>query len=421
MKLRKSMLLVVVLLIGALLLAGCGSASTDPGTDAADSGTPGEEKVFRYARSWEEASWDPALFGQLNDIELAMVVFETLTELDLDGKVIPCLAESWETAADGLSYTYHLRQGVQFHFGYGEMTSADVKFSIERNNDPEVGSKNIENLKMANFASIETPDEYTVVFNLKQPDPDFLTRMSLCYGYIISQKYGEEVGVAGITAKPVGTGPFMYDKGTPETHTEAVRFADYWGEPANIDRITNTLITDTSTGYAAIENGELEAISVYDTDKMAELKQKGFTVEMIPYLELLYLSSNMQIAPFDNPLVREAMFAAIDPQYFVDQIFAGTTVVPGSYVPPASKYAITDYFKSTYDPEKAKALLAEAGYSDGVAVTLWAPNDALSQTPAIIAQSQMAAAGFNVELQLVDFGVFIDKVRNGEAQMWLLY
>jgi peptide/nickel transport system substrate-binding protein len=118
--------------------------------------------------------------------------------------------------------------------------------------------------------------------------------------------------------------------------------------------------------------------------------------------------------------VREAFFDAIYPQYFIDNMFYGTTQIPGSYVPAASKYAVKDYFKPSYDPEHAKKLLAETG-ADKTTVTLWAPNDALSTTPAVLAESQLTEAGFKVEMQSVDFGVFVDKVRNGEAQLWLLY
>jgi ABC-type transport system substrate-binding protein len=220
--------------------------------------------------------------------------------------------------------------------------------------------------------------------------------------------------------KPVGTGPFMYDKGTPGTRTEAVRFDGYWGEKALVDRITNTIIGDANTGYTALENGELEALGVYEIDKANELRDKGFNVVDIPYLEILYIGCNAQIKPFDDIRVREAFFAAIDPQYFIDNIFYGTTQIPGSYVPAASKYALKDYFKPNYDPARTKQLLAETGV-DKMTVTLWAPNDSISTTPSVIAESQLTEAGFKVEMQSVDFGVFVDKVRSGEAQLWLLY
>lgn len=429
---KKVLVLTLAALLTAAMALGCakqpvaaepGGAPPAPAVEpGAEPAAPAEgEKVFRYARSWEEASWDPALFGQADDVELAMVIFETLLEIDKEGKIHPALAESYEESGDHLTYTFHLRKGVQFHGGYGELKANDVKFTWERHKDPAVGSKNVANLNLENISAIETPDDYTVVFKLAKPDVDFLTRCALYYSYILCEAHYKDVGLEGMVLHPIGTGPFMYDSGTPMTHTEAVRFDGYWGEKAKIDRITNTIIADATTGYTAMENGELEAIAVYDIDKAEEFAAKGFNVVDIPYMELLYVSSNPQNPPFDNPKVREAMFAAIDPQYFIDQMFHGTTVIPGSYVPAASKYAVTDYFKPTYDPERAKALLAEAGYPDGVTVTLWAPNDALSTTPAIIVQSQLAEAGFNVELQLVDFGVFADKVRNGETQLWLLY
>jgi peptide/nickel transport system substrate-binding protein len=402
-----------------------GSPAATDGGDTEQVGQPSPEAgetVFYMCTNFEESWWDPALFTQVNDVSLAPMIYENLVELQTDGSVAPQLAESWEIGADALTYTFNLRRGVQWHKDYGEFTSADVKFTIERQSDPAVASINADNLRVGNIASLECPDDYTVVIRLLSPDADFLTRLSLYYGAVVCKAHGDRDGTGSINTDPIGTGPFVFDGGTLGIKTEAVRNADWWGDfTGNIDRVVSSFISDTNTIYTAFDNGELSSIGLYDKDVIKSYSDKGYVVETVPLLQLLYVGVNMSLSPFDDPAVREAFFNAIDVEYFLDNLYYGSETAVGSYIPPSSKYALTDYFKYNYDPEKSKSILAQAGYPGGVDVTLWGADDALGQPPAIIAQDQLRRAGFNVTLQCVDFGVFIDQVRNGTAQMWVLY
>ncbi|MDR1589565.1 MAG: ABC transporter substrate-binding protein [Oscillospiraceae bacterium] len=422
--------LAAALCLGALSACSSGNTQGDgappsassPAPSGADSPAADSAKVYYMTTNFEESWWDPALFMQINDVSLAPMIYETLVELQTDGTVAPQLAESWDISDGGLTYTFNLRKGVQWHKGYGEFTSADVKFTLERQTDPAVASVNADNLNIANIAAIECPDEYTVVFKLKAADVDLLTRMSLYYSIIVCKAHSDKDGVASINSDPIGTGPFVYDGGTLGIKTEAVRNTEWWGDfTGNVDRVVSTFMSDTNTIYMAFDKGELHSTGLYDKDKIKEYEDKGYPVVNVPLLQLLYVGVNMQLEPFDNPVVREAFFNAIDVQYFLDNLYYGTESAVGSYVPPSSKYALTDYFKFNYDPERSKQLLAEAGYPDGVEVTLWGASDALGQPPAILTQDQLGKAGFKVNLQCVDFGVFIDQVRNGTAQMWVLY
>ena len=426
-------LLIATMLLTMVLLTACNSgADGNYDNDTQPSGTasatnspqpaePVKEKVLRISRSWEDSSWDPATFTGADQLVFVPAIFETLVCLEKSGEYSPLLAQEWDITDDGLTYIFRLRRGVQFHHGYGEMTAADIKFSFERNLDKAVASIHIEDLNMANIAAIETPNPYTAVFKLHQPDADFLSRCSSYAGIILSQAAFADKGLDGCALFPIGTGPFQFDKGNPGQQTECVKFKEYWGEVAQVDRMINTVISDTNTNYSAFENGELDAICVYYLDKVNEYKNAGYQVLYVPTWQILYVGVNMQTEPFQNEKVREAFFAAIDPQYYLDALFYGTETFSGGYIPPSSKYALSGYMKSTYDPAKAKALLAEAGYANGVKVTLWSVNDDLSPAPALVTQMQLQDAGFTVELQLVDFGVFLSKVRSGEAGMWMLY
>ncbi len=436
---KRILAIMLALVLCAAVFAGCGTkggtttntAAPDKTAAPAASNAPANtdatpaasEVVYNMTVNFEEAWWDPALFTQANDTGLGPMIYENLVQYNVDGTVSPQLAESWDISSDGLTYTFHLRKGVKWHKGYGEFTSADVKFTLERHGDPAVASINAGNIKLDNIAAIECPDDYTVVIKLKEIDVDLLTRLSLYFSAMVCKAHNDKDGAASINTDPIGTGPFVFDGGTLGIRTEAVANKEWWGDRkgGNIDRIVNTFMNDTNTIYAAFDAGEVDSIGVYDYDKVAEYEAAGYTHISKPYLQLLYLGVNMQLAPFDNEKVREALFYAVDVDYFLEQLYQGNEEAAQTYVPMRSKYALPNGFKGVYDPDKCKALLAEAGYPDGCEITLWGASDALGMPPAILLQDQLSKAGFKVELQAVDFGVFIGQVRGGTAQCWTLY
>jgi peptide/nickel transport system substrate-binding protein len=417
---RKTMLwlLTATLLLTLLLLAACKNDAA-PTTDGQSPGAA--EKVLYLGRTWEDKSWDPATFTASSQLVLAPMIFENLAVLNSDGSSSPQLAESWDVSEDGLTYTFRLRQGVMWHGDYGEFTSADVKFSFERHRDETLGSLQQETLGLLNIAALETPDKYTAIFKLKAPDVDFITRCSIYASVMTSQAAFDQLGMDGFNLTPIGTGPYAFVSGAPGSRTEAIRYEQYWGAKPKIGRVVSEIIADQNTLYTAFENGELDLIYSANMDKVNEYIASGKQALYVPSFQLLYIGVNMKLAPFDNELVRQAYFSAINPAYFVEQIFLGKETIPSGYIPEKCKYALTGYFKPSYDPQKAKDLLAQAGYPNGVKITLWAVNDELSTAPALIAENQLKDGGFTVDLQQVDFGVFIDKVRSGEAAMWLLY
>ena len=293
---KRILALVLVIVLCAAVFSACGEkggntptttpAPDKPSTPAAtnapaptDAPPAAEEVVYNMTVSFEEAWWDPALFTQANDTGLGPMIYETLVQYNEDGSVSPQLAESWDISDDGLTYTFHLRKGVQWHKGYGEFTSADVKFSLERHGDPAVASINAQNIKLDNIDSIECPDDYTVVIKLKAIDVDLLTRLGLYFSFIVCKAHNDKDGTASINTDPIGTGPFVFDGGTLGIRTEAVANKEWWGDRkgGNIDRIVNTFMNDTNTIYAAFDAGEVDSIGVYDYDKVAEYEAAGYT------------------------------------------------------------------------------------------------------------------------------------------------
>ena len=412
MKSRKRLTALLAIIMCLAVLSSC----------AGKGGKDNKEVVLRIVTTWEETWWDPALFMSISDAYLAANIYENLVMLEEDGSISPYLAKKYEVSGDGLTYTFTLREGVQWHKGYGEMTSEDVKFTFDRQLDPEVKSVNIDNLHISNIKSIDCPDKYTAIFNLEKPDGDFLNRLAEYYGIIVCKAHSDKDGVASINKDPIGTGPFEFAGGTLGLKTEAVRNTKWWGEfKGNADRIICTFIGDTNTIYTAFESKQLDLIDVYSRDKIHEYQNAGYNSVPNPIRQLLYIGVNMQLPPFNDPLVREALFYAIDCDYFLNEFYYGEESAVGSYLPPSSKYAVQDYFKSSYDPDKSKQLLKDAGYPNGLDITIWGANDALGQPPSIITENMLDKAGFNAELQSVDFGVWITSVREGTAPIWVAY
>lgn len=382
----------------------------------------GDEVVLNVARTWEKDNMDPAAWSTHTDLVFGTSVFETL--LVYNDSLMPSanLALGWEVSDDNLTYHFFLRKGVQFHHGYGEMTADDVVYTIERMKDPDLAAtQNATALGIDNLAEIVAEDDYTVRFTLVKEDPIFLYKFAEPYAYVISKKAVEEMGDAGFAMKPIGTGPFAFDKGTPGVRTEIVKHEDYWGIIPQIDRITFTIITEPATLFNAFEVGEIDFMGVTEGSKLVQYKNDPkYTVHTIPSRYDGNFGMNNAISPFDNILVRKAVSHAIDRQEIADDFFLGLEVPPNSIMPTGAKYIVKDNFHPVFDPVKAKELLAEAGHPDGFETKIFCPNDEISIGPSTLIQSYLSQVGINATLNAVDFGVFLDTVRGGNAPLWYL-
>ncbi|MDL2218152.1 ABC transporter substrate-binding protein [Christensenellaceae bacterium OttesenSCG-928-M15] len=435
--------LVAIALLLCMMLAACSSSTPDAAPDATapaqspsatQQGTAGDnqgtdapaaQQILRVARDFEGSSLDPAMHTTNTDFMFGPNVFETLVRYDENFVTIPWLAETFDQSADRLTYTFNIRKGVQFHYGYGELTAQDVKYSFERLADPDAAAaSNAVDIGLENMESIEAPDTYTLIIKLKQEDPNFLVKMATYPSNIISQKAVEEMGLAKFATLPIGTGAFMVEEGAVMGESCAVvRFDEYWGEKATLDKITFQLITEPGTMYNAFESGEVDMIQISDYDKLEQYRAQSETYHIYTGLSrsLLYVGNNMSEGPFKDARVREAFVCAIDRDSIVNSYFRGLANPAKGLVPAPTKFALNDYWNPQYNPERAKELLAEAGYPNGFDTEFYCPNDAISMGPATVIQNQLAQVGINAQLYTVDFGVYLDKVRTGAAPIWLLY
>jgi peptide/nickel transport system substrate-binding protein len=275
----------------------------------------------------------------------------------------PSLAESWSASEDALSYEFVLRQGVKFHNG-DPLTAEDVKFSFERYRGASA--------KMLHdrVAAVETPDARHIRFKLKQPWPDFLTFYvtSTGAGWIVPKKYVEQVGEDGFKRAPVGAGPYKFVSFTPGQELVLEAFGQYWRKTPNVRRLVLRSIPDESTRLAALKRGEVDIVYSIRGELAEELQRtKGLTLKPAVNIGMYWLYFPDQWdakSPWHDPRVRRAATLAIDYAAINQAITLGHSRVTGSIIPDTFEF----YWKPptpTYDPAKARALLAEAGYPNG--------------------------------------------------------
>jgi peptide/nickel transport system substrate-binding protein len=275
----------------------------------------------------------------------------------------PCLAESWSTSEDGLTYDFTLRKGVPFHNG-AEVTAEDVKFSFDRYHGASYG------LMKERVAAVETPDPLRVTFRLKKPWPDFLTFYAGATGagWIVPKKYVEAVGDDGFRKAPIGAGPYKFVSFTPGVELVLEAFDQYWRKAPSVKRLVLKVIPDEATRLAALKAGEVD-IAYSIRGELAEELQRipGLTMKPVVLQGAFWLYFPEQWdtkSPWYDLRVRQAANLALDRRTINQALTLGYSHVTGSIMPDNFDF----YWAPPapiYDPAKAKQLLAEAGYASG--------------------------------------------------------
>ena len=322
----------------------------------------------------------------------------------------PDLAESWEHSADGKTWAFRLRKGVKFHGTYGEMTADDVVFSLKRAADPKQSSFSSD---YAAFEGVEAVDPYTVKITLKQPVPSLLGLVTNYHGgYVLSRKAVEALG-ADFRLKPVGTGPFAFTEYKPNESVQLTAHKDYFRGAPKLDAITYRLIPADAARDLAFSSGELDIVYGRQdqrwTDRFA--KEADAVVDIVRPAELSLLHLNMARKPMDDPKVRLAIAHAVNQNQIVQ--FKGKSVTePGVSVIPKG-YLGTDDKAAIPGPDvaKAKALLKEAGYPNGLSITAIQTSLPTMLTAMQIVQNQLKQAGIELKLDVVDHQTFHAQIR----------
>jgi peptide/nickel transport system substrate-binding protein len=343
------------------------------------------------------------------DFVIGQQVFQGLVSFDYAAKppwpVVPVLAESYEVSEDAKMITFKLRKGVQFHHGYGEFTSEDVVFTLERHLDPKIGSR--VRGKLGDIERVEAVDKYTAKVHLKQPTALTLIPI-LSYAeasWMVSKKAVTKLGDK-IAEMPIGTGPFQFDRWNPGEKIVLKKFDKYWRTPAKIDVLELLVIPEDLVSLGALEKGDLDVVPItqapsYETAK----KIKGIYILTSDASPQLYqLMINHKVKPMDDLRVRRALAHALDIKAICDRLGDIAKPWETSFAPSVFS-GTNEFYRYDYDVDKAKKLLAEAGYPNGFELRLIYKKQDIFE-PIVLEVKNYWDKILDVKLQLIERAVF---------------
>lgn len=386
--------ILVMLLVSTLAIALCGCAGDKVGDDSLITiGIPQDL----------DDSLDPHVAEGAGTREVLFNVFEGLVKPDVNGDLIPAVASEYSINEDGTVYTFVLREGVKFHNG-ATVTVQDVKASLDKCAGTESGTPLV--AAFSAVKEINIVDETTVEVVLKEPNTDFLPNMTAA---ILPADHLD------VSAGLVGTGPYKYVSRSPQENIVLEAFEDYWGDKANISKAVFKVIPNADTYVMNLEGGSIDMMARLSTSQAAQLSDKFDIYEgTMNLVQGLYL--NNSVKPFDDVRVRQALCYAVDAQEIMDYISDGKGTETGSSMFPAfGKYYMPE-LNSLYskDIDKAKALLAEAGYPNGFEFTITVPSNYQQHIDtAQVIKEQLKGIGVTAEIKLIEWDSWLSDVYVG--------
>ncbi len=375
---------------------------------------PAQAETLRMAWAQDATGLDPHKQTAFPSLRLLELVYEPLVRLDPELQIVPALAESWQYSPDGLTLTFKIDLDARFQNG-APVTSADVKASFERILDEETGA-----VARANFLSIdsiETPHAGTVVFKLKQPDAPMLTAMTDINAAVLP---ASEIAAGSIGTTTIGSGPFILEKWDPNAKATLVANKGWAGGTTGVDGIDISVFPDESAILAAMRTGQID-FALMNDPLIATLvpREDGLQLNREPVLSYHVLQLNPSRDPLTKLGVRQAISCAIDRQQVLDTASLGEGRVTGPLTIPAYASDPNTLFCYTRDVEKAKELLADAGYPDGFSAKVIAatgePPTAASEAQVI--QAQLAEIGIDLEIEMMELNVYIDRWLKADFDM----
>ena len=403
-------------------------------TLAAAIASPAQAQELRIGMSADVSSMDPHAINIAPNNQIGWHVFDALVNVDADVKLIPGLAVSWR-AVDPTTWEFKLRRNVKFHDG-SPFTAEDVIFSMDR-------ALNLPNGQYASFVRAITDkkivDPYTVRF--KTATPYAMVPPDLNSIFIVSKKAASGATTEDFNSGKamVGTGPFRFMRYASGDRVELARNDDYWGGKAPWTKVTFRIMPSDPTRLAALLSGDLDLIESIPSPDLAKLKanQNLTLAQKVSWRTIFFhMDQWRDVSPFitdkagkplaRNPLkdrrVRLALSKAISRQGIVDRVMEGSAIPAANLVSPPVYGHVKELKPEAYDPEGAKKLLAQAGYPDGFAMTVHAPNNRYPNDEQIaLAVAQMfARVGIQTRVDATPISVYLPKMRNGEFSFAML-
>lgn len=408
-----------------LALAACSGKSSTPSSDSKDgvkgeenSGEPQDGGTLQLGLSANPQTLDPVKYTGVYESQVMRSVADTLVVYSEDlGKINPSLATDWQISEDLLVYTFQLRDDVFFQKGEyqdgRQMTAEDVKYSLERSAKESVMNR------LRGVSNVEVSGEFEVQVHLESPNAALLAVLTDAGNSIVPKEevegWGDQFG-----AHFVGTGPFAIADWKKDQQIDLVRNDKYWGAKPHLDGVRMKVIADPNMMTNALRSGDIDvALDVKGQNRELINKDENFELLTIQALSITYLDLNNKVGPTADVKVREAIYKATN----VDELVTGVNQWGGavrSRLPlPTGSWGYDvelEKLVPTYEPEKAKELLAEAGYPDGFKTEIYV---GAARVPyATIFQNQMKEnLNIDVEIKVVEWGTYSDTVSKGNAPM----
>ncbi|MDZ7812281.1 MAG: ABC transporter substrate-binding protein [Ideonella sp.] len=343
-------------------------------------------------------------------------VLEGLTKINVDGQISPLLAERWSMEPDGRSYTFSLRKGVKFHDGEA-FDAADVKFSFERAK-AEGSTNKAKKALFDNIASVSTPDPHTVIFTLNNPDGNFLFRLGENTAVILDAK-----SALGAAQRPIGTGPFKFDDWKKGNAVVLSRFDGHrQAASVKLKKVTFRFISDPAAQVAALLAGDVDGFPRNLAQQSIKQFQADarFSVTMGATAGKGIMAINNKRKPFDDARVRRALAHAIDRKAFIDGVMDGKAVPIGSHFAPTDAGYVDLTNVTPYDPDKARALLKEAGVQTPLQVTLTLPPPQYARQGGEVLAAQLAKVGIQAKLENVEWAQWLSGAFKGQFDLTVI-
>lgn len=426
-------------MLAAFALAACDNKNTETTTNVAAE-KPSAGKTFVNCVSRSPTGFSPVLvMDGLSYNASSQQIYNRLVEfVPGNTDIEPALAESWEISEDGLTYTFKLRQGVKFHSNKNftpsrELNADDVVFSFNRQLDKKHPYHQVSNGTYPYFNAMKFPallkavekvDDNTVRFTLTKRDASFLSSLGMDFTSIYSAEYADKMMKAGtpeaVDTTPIGTGPFVFSGYVLDQASRYVAHKEYWKGKADIDRLIFEIVPDATTRYAKLQSGQCDLMDFPNATDIEKMKNDPkINLLSQPGLNIAYVAFNTEKAPFDNVKVRQALNLAVDKKSIIDVVYQGNGFAAKNPLPPTIWGYNDGLADSEYNIEKAKQLLAEAGFPEGFETELWVQPVVRASNPnprrmSEIIQADWEKIGVKAKLVTYEWGDYIKRTKAGE-------
>ena len=413
-------LLIAVVMVMTLTTA-CGTSQTNTtGTTTAGTTAAGTSATTAAATEPQVQRTDLNMVFEADIATLHPSDFSTTVEMDTNRQIYdtlmykpqgattepqPRIAKSYKISEDGLTYTFELRNDVTFHNGK-PLTAKDVVFSAEL-----FKASKYQASKVNGMESVEAVGDYTVVFKTKTPFSPFLS--NICGIYVASKDYFDKAGTEKFGTNPVGSGPYQFVSHELGSKIVLKAYEGYYRSAAKIKDVTIKIIPDSTTAAISLQTGEADYLKIQQADYATLEKDKNITIAKAPVSTFGFLAMNHEVKPFDNVKVRQAVAYCIDRQNMIDIALEGFGTVNSNILSPYKFGYSKDQLQYDYNVEKAKALLVEAGIKTPYNVGKILAAEKYSKQAQVL-QNDLAAIGFNAEIEIMEFNAYITELRNGK-------